>query len=532
MIRRAAIAAAAVAIAVGMPSVARAEGALVVDCAGPTHRISPYIYGVGDSGRHPPGDALPWELGATAHRWGGNSTSRYNWEADAWNTGSDWFFHNVRFGDGPKKGWERFLDDDAAHGITSALTVPTIGWIAKDTTSASYPRTRFAEQHAFATEDANAGDGLSIEKKPLSADPNLTSIPAPPEKVAQWVRAIRERRSNGQGAPRLYFLDNEPTLWSETHRDLHPQPVTFDELLKRTLEYAKAVRKADPDAKIAGPSLWGWVALFDSGKDAQAGHWLHPDRLAHGNQPLLPWWLSKVRAEEKRIGVKLIDVVDVHFYPASEALQIGRAGATDDKTNALRLRATRGLWDPNYKDESWIADPIELLPRLRRWIDENAPGLGISIGEWNFGAENHVSGGLAVAEALGRFAQENVEWAFYWTAPPKDSPAAWAFRAYRNYDGKGSTFGDSWLASRAPDDVSLFASRDSKDGKLVLVVINRNPKQAKTVPLQLRSCPKMASPRLFVNADGKGFTPLPNASTAAVTLPPYSITVVELPPAR
>ena len=45
-----------------------------------------------------------------------------------------------------------------------------------------------------------------------------------------------------------FALDNEPMLWNSTHRDVHPDPVTYDELLDRTIRYGSAVRAADPDA--------------------------------------------------------------------------------------------------------------------------------------------------------------------------------------------------------------------------------------------------------------------------------------------
>ena len=43
------------------------------------------------------------------------------------------------------------------------------------------------------------------------------------------------------------------------------------------------------------------------------------------------------------------------------------------------------LWDPSYVDESWIKEPVKLLPRMREWVDENYPARGLSIGEWSFG---------------------------------------------------------------------------------------------------------------------------------------------------
>ena len=60
-----------------------------LDCR-QTRPISPLIYGIvsGD-----PSAAA--EVSATGYRWGGNTTSRYNWKLDSWNTGSDYFFRNV-----------------------------------------------------------------------------------------------------------------------------------------------------------------------------------------------------------------------------------------------------------------------------------------------------------------------------------------------------------------------------------------------------------------------------------------------------
>jgi hypothetical protein len=81
------------------------------------------------------------ELGATAERWGGNSSTRYNWElGNAWNTASDWFFMNVDYGSSKVPAYAAFIEENRAHDVATALTVPMIGWVAKDTSSAPRPR--------------------------------------------------------------------------------------------------------------------------------------------------------------------------------------------------------------------------------------------------------------------------------------------------------------------------------------------------------------------------------------------------------
>ena len=161
---------------------------------------------------------------------------------------------------------------------------------------------------------------------------------------------------------------------------------------------ASAIRRADPEVKIAGPAEWGWLALHYSAKDVEASVLLRPDRRQHGDEPLVPWYLKKIREQEQRTGTRLLDILDVHFYPAGEGIGHGTAGRTDPDTAARRIRSTRGLWDPSYVDESFIKEKMRLLPLLREWIAAYHPGLELSIGEWNFGAETHMSGGLATAK--------------------------------------------------------------------------------------------------------------------------------------
>lgn len=504
---------------------------LTVRCNAATHPISPLVYGIGLRPNHD----IPsqWALRPAARRWGGNHTTRYNWElGNAWNTGQDWFFRNVDYDGSPRPAHDRFIEDGLAHGAPTALTVPMIGWVAKDTTSFSFPISIFGPQEATAPENGEIGNGKSQRGKLITpASPERTSVAMTPASIGRWVKTLRERADarKARGVT-MYILDNEPTLWNETHRDVHPQPVSYDELLEKTIAYATEIRRADPDARIAGPAMWGYPALFDSGVD-KAAQPAHPDRDRHGGVPLLQWWLREVAAQEKRAGLRLLDVVDVHFYPQGKGIGVGTTGDTDPDTNARRIRSTRALWDPTYEDESWIHDKVRLIPRLEAWIGAERPGLGISIGEYNFGAEGHMSGGLSVAEALGRFGQRGILSAFYWDHPPEGSPAFWAFRAYRDFDGKGGRFLDVSVAaeSREPE-ASIFASRDASGKRMVVVLLGLDPSRSVDARLDLSSCGALAGQRRFVYTGGpQGFVAAtPDSDASRVVMPPYSITVLDL----
>jgi hypothetical protein len=500
-----------------------------VDCTAPGHRISPLIYGIALDGRREEKDTHQWKLGATVRRWGGNPTSRYNWKhGRAWNVANDWYFRNVR-----TVSWEDFLEANRAHGVSSALTVPMLGWVAKDTESVGFPVSRVGPQQKVDPAVREAGNGRGPDGKPLQPPPpTQTSIEAPPAFIAEWVRAIRARdKTRGERSVHQYILDNEPMLWSSTHRDVHPEPLTYEGLLERTVAYGTAVRQADPEALIAGPAEWGWTNYFFSAADVAPGVRGRPDHKAHGSVPLLVWYLRKLREHEERTGVRLLDVVDVHFYPQSR-VGVGTGGATDAETNARRLRSTRALWDATYKDESWIDDRVELLPRLKRWIAENYPGRGISIGEYNFGASGHMSGGLAQAEALGRFAEAGIHSAFYWEYPPEGSPTFWAFRAYRDFDGAGGRFLDTYVPSRVEEELaSLFASRDG--GRVVAVALNLDPERAAEARIELTGCGTLDTVRVLDYAGGpEGFRPRTLGARTGRSLqqrlPPYSMTVLDV----
>lgn len=495
-----------------------------VDCRAKGRKVSPLIYGIAWESANK-SDAFA--VGATARRWGGNPTTRYNYElGNAWNTANDWYFENVEV-----RSHTVFFDENRAHGMTSALTVPMLGWVAKDTTSYSFPVATFGAQQKTDGYKNDAGNGNKPDGKPITpGTPTRTSVEISPEWTARWIDALK-RDGDGKGRRNvdIAILDNEPGLWDSTHRDVHPDPVTYDELVDKSIRYATAIKKADPKVRIAGPAEWGWLGYMYSAKDKAAGVRLKPDRRAHGDDPLVVYYLKKMRDAEKAAGTRLLDLLDLHFYPQGDGVF---SDSADPKVASLRMRETRGLWDRAYVDESWIHESLYVLPRMREWIDQSYPGTSVMIGEWNFGGEKHMSGGLATAEALGRFAQYGVDAAFYWTVPPDGSPAANAFRAYRDFDGKGGRFGDYFLPATAPEGASAFASRDKAGGRLVLVILNFAPDVPLDASVDLASCGgvKSVSARTYTGQPtGFGSANAATAvSRATARLPPYSITVLDL----
>lgn len=449
-----------------------------VQLEGPKHQISDGIYGVCNL----PEDRLR-HYGVAITRWGGNTSSRYNWKINADNCAADWFFRNrgESIRNLSDNGYLRHLRTSQAAGGTSYITVPTLGWVAKDNQSYSFSVKKHGPQKQTEPGNADAGNGIRDDGNLIrSADPNDTSIAVEPAFIEEAVSfAVRHAgQADGSGV-KYWVLDNEPMLWHQTHRDVRPDPLGYDELWERTVKYAEAIKRADPSAKVAGFCSWGWTDLFYSAKDEASSHFARPDHHAHGSVPLAEWFIHKCGEYKKKHGRALIDVFDFHWYPQAEVKgktpYLGKG--QDPALNQLRLRSTCDLWDPEYRQESWINDAsggqaAKVIRRIREWIDTHNPGMEISLGEYNFGGGDNITGGLAQADTFGILAREKVDLAFIWTAPEGTQNLAWSL--FRNYDDRGGRFGETFMPTSTDNkDAAVYAAR-RRDGATTIVIINKN----------------------------------------------------------
>ncbi|MGE5261950.1 MAG: glycoside hydrolase family 44 protein [Acidobacteriota bacterium] len=454
--------------------------ALAVDAASNRHPISLYIYGMNFAD-----EALAAELRLTVRRWGGNATTRFNWQNDTSNHASDWYFENIPnnnlnpgiLPDGSSS--DLFVEQDRRTGTRTLLTVPLIGWTPKSRGyDCGFSVSKYGTQTSVDPWRIDCGNGVQPGGPYITGnDPADTSAAITSSYVQDWMRHLIGRYGTAaSGGVAFYDLDNEPMLWNDTHRDVHPQPTSYDEMKQRTLDYAVAIKAMDGGAKTFGPAEWGWTGYFYSALDWAAGGswWNNPvDRKAHGNVPFVEWYLQQMRAYELQSGTRILDYLDLHYYPQGTGIFSTNPG--DTSTQALRLRSTRSLWDTTYVDESWINDTVYLIPRMRGWVNADYAGTGIAVGEYNWGALGYLNGALAQADVLGIFGREGLDLATLWDPPTASQPGAFAFRLYRNYDGYGRGFGDVSVRATSTDQDSLaiYAAQRSFDSALTVMVINK-----------------------------------------------------------
>lgn len=509
-----------------------------VDANANRHAINPFVYGLAYAGA-----ANLAALNVLLNRQGGNNTSRYNWQINADNRDFDWYFESI--GDASATAGERgdtFISNSKSAGAQAMLTIPMVGWVAKlgpnRSKLSSFSVAKYGAQTATDPYYSDAGNGVSQSTGQYITgnDPNDANVPADSTYQLAWMQHLTSQWGTAaNGGLNFYLMDNEPSIWFSTHRDVHPTGPTMDEIYNKIVDYAGKVKGNDPSALVAGPEEWGWSGYFYSGYDQQYGSqhgWSNlPDRANHGGWDYLPWLLNALHQNDVSTGQRLLDVFSVHYYPQSGEF-------SNDVSTAMQLlrnQSTRSLWDPNYVDQSWIGAVVQLIPRIKNWVATYYPNTQTAITEYNWGAEGHINGATTQADILGIFGREGLDMATRWTTPDPSTPTYNAIKMYRNYDGAKSTFGDTSVSATVanPDNLSAFASVRASDGALTVMVINKVLSGSTPVTINLANFAAGSTAQAWQLTASNAITQLSNVtvSGAAITttVPPQSITLFVVP---
>jgi Glycoside hydrolase family 44 len=432
--------------------------------------ISPYVYGINSQ---PDGG-----IGVPVRRTGGNRQTAYNWEIDASNAGNDyehssdlWACQSLGYKDCDQPG-AQYLDFTRANrtaGTDSLVTIPLVDYVVADH-AGSVPERDKAPSKRWVR-------SLAKKPGPFTLSPDLSDGAVYQDEFVNFL--VQKLGKAADGGVKFYSLDNEPALWTSTHPRVHPEKTRYDEMVTRSEGIADAITKIDPGAVVLGGVMFGW-AEYKSLGDA-------PDAKEHNEKygMYVDYFLAAMKDLEAKHHRRLVHALDVHWYPEAKGAKRITERDISPKTMAARLQAPRSLWDPSYVEKSWIASeigkPIRLIPWLLERIDERYPGTKLTMTEYDYGMGDHISGGLAQADALGVFGREGLYMANYWGngAGNSDLPPyiKAAFKLYRNYDGKHGMYGDTAVEA-TPTDIAkatIYAAKDSKHpGTLTVIVINKD----------------------------------------------------------
>ena len=495
-----------------------ADVTLTIDTSAANRPISPLIYGLNS-----PSAAQLSATRATLVRLGGNRWTAYNWETNASNAGSDYCYENDDYlssSTTPGAAIKPTLTMAHNAGATALVTIPIVNEVAGD--EAAQCNVQNTPNYLALHFDQN----LPTKGSAFSLTPSTTDGKVYQDEFVNWLKQAVP------GEPTMIQLDNEPDLWSSTHPEVHPTAVTYAELLYRDAVYAKAVKAVWPSVKVIGPVNYGWEG-FTNLQNAS-------DAAADGN--FVDWYLKQMSTASANAGERLIDDLDVHWYPEATG---GGVRITNDASGdgaaeiAAREQAPRSLWDPSYVESSWITDdvlhgPIDLLPGLQSKIAADYPGTGLSISEWDYGGGNEISGAIADADVLGIFGQQGLTDAAYWPLFNNETFSMAAFAAFRNYDGNGASFGDTSIGATSsdPSTATVYASMNAANhNQVVLVAINKAT-TAKTAAIDLTAETVFKTAKVFTITSAKAApVAAPGLTTAAqnaylYTMPAQSVSII------
>lgn len=442
---------------------------ITIDTQNGRKAISPYIYGVNAE--------LMDKVSCGSVRAGGNRYTAYNWETNASNAGSDYknnsdgyFQQSVlpELKDTPGCAAIDLLETCNAKGAYPIMTLQLAGYVAADFDG------EVSKEQAAPSDRWNKVELVKGSEFTLTPDLNDKTV-----YMDEFVNYLVSTQGDSlSGGIKGYSLDNEPALWRHTHSLIHPKQTTCEELLEKSITMSKAVKAIDPNAEIFGPSLFGYNAFtgFSGAPD-----WTK----IKNNNPQYRWfidyYLDEMKKAEDESGVRLLDVLDVHFYTEAKGVCGERKCRhyKDEDCLKEKYNSTRSLWDDSYSEISWITDTgaefLPILPNLQESIDKFYPGTKLAITEYDFGGASDVAGAIMQADALGIFAQNGVYCANLFTMDAGYQLAA--INLFTDYDGKGNGFGDT-LVSCEGDNFDRSTSYAAINGEntdvITLIVTNKS----------------------------------------------------------
>ena len=468
---------------------------VTVDVLNNRHSISSYVYG----GAYPQDAPTITDSGLTVVRWGGNATSRYNWKLFTYNAANDYYFEDFDYteiGDGDST---NFITDVKNAGSHPLMTMVMLPWVAQSAENGSnghwsFSVAKYGAQCAVDPFNTDAGDGLKTDcSTTLTANPNDANYPLldqpgtndPPNSLYrnQWASALASAFGTSL---HFYNMDNEIDIWGSTHRDVHPQPTAYNEMRDTFVTEARNLKGWDAKAIRFGPVSCCWWFYWNGANGS--------DKSAHAGVDLLPWWLNEVYWEDKRDGVRSVDVLDVHAYPDGPDTSTW----TQAEKQALTARIYRDYWDPTYVSESgainqnWATfiQPNKTIPfripRIRATANMIYPNTPISFTEWSaaFAGESDFSTALGDADAYGILGRDRVYLASRWVAPVPGNPNYLALKLFTNYDGHHHGFATTSVSDTSngdPDLFSSYAALNSAGNSLTLLVLNKDPSNTNQV---------------------------------------------------
>ena len=465
----------------GFATVSTAAIDITVDTQKGIKKISPYLYGrnidkISDSDPEVNEEETAFinqMLDAGIHFLranNGNNATRYNWRHKM-TVHPDWY-NNVYSHD-----WaitaQKVLDK--MPGIDAMYAFQLTGFAASST-DYNFGDWNWKQEHGFyatSTLDLAGGGEVSDDGETLikAGDASLYNMEWPADSTVAIIPYWRDELKFDMSRFKYWSMDNEMEIWRGTHSDLD-LPVTGDFLVEHYIDVAKKARAAWGDIKLTGPVVaneWFWCSVSSYNKqDRPKG----PDRDY--------CWL-KVAEEQKKSSVRLLDVLDIHWYPSEKDYESRMNwhrvlfDTTYNYSGANGIKMVNGGWDNNNQKEY-------IFKRINDWLDKyfgKDHGITLGITETSLIDEDDpMVTALTYASFIGTMQDNGVEIFTPWTWGDGMYETVHLFSRYGHPNRVQSTSSNDSL-------VSAYSSISNKGDSLTVIFVNRAEKDAQDIDLNL-----------------------------------------------
>lgn len=513
-----------------------AQVVVKLDFSLPTHTVSPYLYGRNNSlSGYPGSDFTPeWTRLKDAkvrffREGGGNNSTKYNWRRKL-SSHPDWY-NNVYPND-----WD-FAAQSLQDNIPNAQgmwSFQLIGKAAK-TTTANFNDWEYNGSQWWTGVAQNLAGGGVVNpsggaKALVEGDPELYLENWTADSTIAILSHWFDELLLDKNQLVYWSMDNEPEIWHGTHDDVMPVQLSAEDFMQRYFDVAKKARAIFPEIKLVGPvpaNEWQWYNW--SGGITQNGK----------NYPWLEYFIKRVAEEQQATGIRLLDVLDIHFYPsssvASEVVQYHRVYFDKNYIfpEANGVKNVTGTWD-NSQNKEYIFE------RCKEWLDQymgEGHGVTFGVSETGINFINASTTAVWYASTLGEFMKhKEMELFSPWSWQPGMWEVLHLFSAYNK---------NAFVSASSSEEefVSAYPTINEAGDSVTLVLVNRSVSATKSVrvsfngfilagePFQLMELSNLPPSETFVSHTSNALKKSSVSATGnvlAISLPPMSVTSVLL----
>ena len=488
-----------------LPAISLAAIEVRVDSKAGIQKISPYIFGKNISGLNDAETSDPAKIAAedsTIKRMNeigfrffrannGNNATRYNWRKKL-TVHPDWY-NNVYAHD-----WDITAKtiQDKLPGANAMYAFQLSGYAAS---SSDY---NFNDWDFYQTNGSWAKSTLDLAGGGVASADGQTALKTgdyslyneewPADSTVAILNHWKDDVKLDMKRFEYWSMDNEMEIWSGTHSDL-TLTVTQQFLVERYLDVAKKAKKAWKDIKLTGPvaaNEWQWCGVDSD-----------PNAAEERNYCWLEYFIKKVAEAQKASGVKLLDVLDIHWYPTEKTYEdrINWHRVFFDTTyvypGANGIKKVNGGWDNSIVKEF-------IFKRLNDWMNAyfgKNHGIGLGLTETDLTTDDAMLTALIYASFLGTFMDNGVELFTPWSWGDGMDEVAHLFIRYGHEFRVASTSSNDSL-------VSAYSSVTESQDSMTIILVNRSEKMSQTVNLYVENFEALPQAQTLTLSDLSGET--------------------------